>query len=107
MNWSRAATGQLQRNPFYGVRTPSTMRSEQAWVAGNRAALRLAPLLLLTTAATCVALFAVALYAWRTVVVLVGICGFTAVLALSIYTAAIANRAARSVDGHPDDRQQQ
>ena len=104
-NWSRAATGRLQRNPFLGVRTPSTMRSEQAWVADNRAALRLAPLYLLTTAATCVALFVVALYAWRTIVVLVGIGGFAAVLALSIYTAVIASRAARSVDGRPEDRQ--
>lgn len=104
---SRVVKGRLQRNQYFGIRTPSTMRSDQAWVAGHRAALRLAPLYLLTTAATCVALFAVAVHAWRTLVVLVGIGGLAAITALSIYTAVIASRAARSVDGYSDDRQQQ
>jgi hypothetical protein len=48
-NWSRAARGRLQRNPYFGVRTPSTLRNEQSWVAGNRAAARMAPLYLLTS----------------------------------------------------------
>ena len=104
VNWWRAATGRLQRNLFLGVRTPATMRSEQSWVAGNRAALRLAPLYVLTTAPTCVALFAVALYGWRTIVVLLGIGGFAAVIVLSVYTAVIASRAANAADGQPDDR---
>lgn len=105
-NWSRAATGRLQRNPYYGVRTPSTMRSEQAWVAGNRAALRLRPLYLLTIAATFVPLFAVALHGWRTIVVLVGTGGFVVVLGLFVYAAVIGSRAARAVDD-PDNRQRQ
>ncbi len=99
VNWSRAANGRLKRNPYIGVRTPSTMRSEQAWVAGNRAALRLTPVCLLTIAATSVALFAVALHGWRTIVVVVGIGGLVAILALFIYAAVIASKAARSAAG--------
>jgi len=40
VNWSRAATGRLQRNPFLGVRTPATMRSEGV-IMGHLCRLRL------------------------------------------------------------------
>ncbi|MDA8309103.1 MAG: SdpI family protein [Actinomycetota bacterium] len=30
--------GKLPRNPFAGIRIPSTMRSDEAWSAGHRAA---------------------------------------------------------------------
>jgi len=33
-----AATGRLPRNGFVGIRLPSTMRSDDAWMAGHRAA---------------------------------------------------------------------
>jgi uncharacterized membrane protein len=33
-----AATGRLPRNIFAGIRIPSTMRSDEAWRAGHRAA---------------------------------------------------------------------
>jgi SdpI/YfhL protein family len=103
-NWSRAARGGLARNPYLGVRTPSTLRSEQSWAAGNRAAVRLAPLYLLFNAATCAALIAVALHGWRLVVIFAGSGGLAALIALVICTAVIASRAARAVGDHTDDR---
>lgn len=33
-----AARGRLPRNPFAGIRLPSTMRSDEAWRAGHEAA---------------------------------------------------------------------
>ncbi len=33
-----AATGRLPRNLFAGIRIPSTLRSDEAWRAGHRAA---------------------------------------------------------------------
>lgn len=103
---SRAAKGQLKRNQWVGIRTPSTMRSDQAWVAGHRAALRLAPLYLLITAVICVALFAAVMYAsTRKVVPIVGFGGFVAIIALAIYTAIIAGRAAKAAGDGPDERQ--
>ena len=55
VDWA-AANGRLQRNQWTGIRTPSTMRTDQAWVAGHRAALRLTPLHLLTLVALLIAL---------------------------------------------------
>jgi uncharacterized membrane protein len=34
------ARGSLRRNRFFGIRTPSALRSDEAWVAGHRAATR-------------------------------------------------------------------
>jgi SdpI/YfhL protein family len=98
MNWSRAASGKLQRNRNLGVRTPSTLRSEQSWMAGNRAALRLLPLYVFLNAATSAALVVIALQGWRLVVILAGSGGLVAFLGLCIYAAVIASRAARAVD---------
>lgn len=104
VNWSRAARGGLERNPYLGIRTPSTLRSEHSWVAGNRAAVRLAPLYLLFNAATCAALVAVALQGWRLVVIFTGSCGLAALIGLMICTAIIASRAARAADDHTGPR---
>jgi hypothetical protein len=52
----RAADGRIPRNPSTGLRTAATMRSDRAWVAGHRAALRLTPLYLLVLAGTLIAL---------------------------------------------------
>jgi SdpI/YfhL protein family len=97
-NWSRAARGELQRNPHLGVRTPSTLRSEQSWMAGNRAALRLVPLFVLFNAVTSAALVAIALNGWRLVVILTGSGGLVAFIGLCICAAVIASRAARAAD---------
>lgn len=94
-NWSRAAAGRLQRNPYFGIRTPSTLRSEQAWMAGNRAALRLVPLYLLTDGATAVTLFAAAASESALTVGLIGILWFVVFFALIIYSAVFGGRAAR------------
>lgn len=96
VSWSRAARGRLARNPYVGVRTPSTLRSEQSWVAGNRAALRLVPLYLLVNAATFAALVVVGWQGWRLGVIFAGSGGLVALIMLSICAAVIASRAARA-----------
>jgi hypothetical protein len=105
---SRAANGRLPRNQWAGIRTPATMRSDQSWMAGHRAALRLTPVYLLTTAIALGALLWAGLYASTNAVVMVTGLGAVAVLvALLMYTAIIANKAAKSVGDQPDDRHRQ
>lgn len=87
---ARVTAGELRRNPYFGIRTPSTLRNDQAWLAAHRAALRHTPWYLLVTLATWSALAAAVVYSSRTVVVLVGIAGFVATMTLSICTAVIA-----------------
>lgn len=101
LNW-RAADGRLRRNRWVGIRTPSTMRSDQAWIAGHRAALHLAPLHLLTLAATLVWLSFSAMHA-RTVgaVQFAWLGSIFVFLVVVLYTAFVASRAARSSDDNP------
>lgn len=97
---SRAANGRLARNQWVGIRTPSTMRSDQAWKAGHAAALRMAPLFVIVTVVICVALFAAALYASTTkVVVFIGFGSLAVLLILLIYSALVASKAAKAADG--------
>lgn len=104
----RASCGSLalaEPNPMgwrgNGIKTPSTLRSEQAWLAGNHAATRTAPLYVLFNAAVAAALCAAAWHGWRLVVAFIGGGGFFAWIGLVIWTAVVAGRAARAV---PDDR---
>ena len=55
-------------------------------------------------AATYAVLVAVALHGWRLVVIVTGSGGLVALVALSIYTAVIASRAARAADDHTELR---
>jgi hypothetical protein len=106
VNW-RAANGRLPRNQSTGLRTAATMRSDKAWVAGHRAALRLTPLYLLTIAGTITALLvAVLLPASLSVTLVVGVGGLFALVPLAVYSAVVANKAAKSAGDQPDDRQQ-
>lgn len=102
---SRAANGRLPRNQWAGIRTPATMRSDQAWMAGHRAALRLAPVYLVITAIALAALLWAGIYASTNgVVMVIGLGGFAVLVVLLICTAIIANKAAKSVGDQPDDR---
>jgi SdpI/YfhL protein family len=104
VNWWRAARGDLARNPYLGIRTESTLRNEQTWVAGNRAAIRTAPLYLLFNAALAAALFPAAWHGWRLVICLVGGAGFVVLIGLMIWSAVVGSRAARQVGGPKDPR---
>ncbi len=61
---SRAASGKLARNQWAGIRTPSTMRSDQAWVRGHAAAAKLSPLFLTNALAAIVLVLYGSLRAW-------------------------------------------
>jgi SdpI/YhfL family protein len=100
----RGASGRLVRNQRAGIRTPSTMRSDQAWVAGHRAAARHAPLYVIAALGISVALFALALQGVQWAVIMGGIGGVLVIVALSIFSAVVASRAARKADDGTDHR---
>jgi uncharacterized membrane protein len=91
--------GRLARNQWVGIRIPSTMRSDRAWVAGHRAALRLMPLHLLTGIALLVAVLCAPTVG---TVHLVGIGGAVVFVMVAVVTAVIAGRAAKAVDDRTD-----
>jgi hypothetical protein len=96
----RAASGRLPRNQWVGIRSPSTMRSEQAWVAGHQAAQRLIPVYLLITVAAWVGLGWAALYGSTPAAVINAALGsFVALIAAVIVAAVLAGKAAKSADG--------
>jgi hypothetical protein len=106
INW-RAATGRLARNTSTGLRTPATMHSDRAWVAGHRAALRHTPLYLAVLAATLTALVVTVLSTRAVgIAIAVGAGGLIAFVPLAIYSTVVANRAAKRADAGPEEGQQ-
>ncbi|OBK40908.1 hypothetical protein A5658_20210 [Mycobacterium sp. 1245111.1] len=97
IDWA-AASGRLRRNQWVGIRTRSTMRSDRAWVAGHRAALRLMPLHLLTGVGLLLAVLSA-----QTVerVHLIGIGGAAVFVVVAVITAVVAGRAAKAAEGEP------
>lgn len=99
---ARAADGRIARNQWVGIRTRSTMRTDEGWAAGHRAALRLWPLYVVTTLVIWVALGVATVSATNNVVHLMGFIVFAAILALVFYSAVVANKAAKAAEPHPD-----
>lgn len=79
------------------------MRSDQAWVAGHRAALRLTPLWVVTTVVSLVALWAGGLWASSAVAMIIGAAGVLAFVPIALYSAVVAGRAAKRAED-PDIR---
>jgi SdpI/YfhL protein family len=98
IDWA-AVKGHLRRNQFVGIRTPSTMRSDQAWVAGHRAALRLTPLHLVTGATLLIGVFSARTVAGLN---LVGVGGATVFVFVAAFTGIVAGRAAKAVERDSD-----
>ena len=94
IDWA-AATGRLRRNQFVGIRTPSTMRSNQTWVAGHRAALRLTPLHLVTGVSLLIGVFSAQTFAGLN---LIGVCGAVVFVVVAVFTGIVAGRAAKAVE---------
>ncbi|MBM7480332.1 SdpI family protein [Oerskovia jenensis] len=99
------ATDRMTRNGLIGIRTPATQRSDAAWIAGHRAALKV----VLPGAALVTALAVVASVLGpdgATDVVFFVVAG--ALLTEGIAAAAVAEVAARGADlGHGDERAEQ
>jgi hypothetical protein len=81
VDWA-AASGRLRRNQWVGIRIPSTMRSDHAWIAGHRVALLVAVLCAPTVGS----------------VHLVGIGGAAVFVVVAVFTGIVAGRAAKAVN---------
>jgi SdpI/YfhL protein family len=97
---ARAASGTLRRNQWTGIRTPSTMRSDQAWMAGHHAAQRLTPLFFANAVAACALLALGVGLRWSMVLMtVIAVSTFATLIAIAIYAAIAAGRAAGEPHG--------
>ncbi|WP_029119498.1 MULTISPECIES: SdpI family protein [unclassified Mycobacterium] len=104
VSW-RAATGRLARSQLTGIRTPSTLLSDQAWVAGHRATWRLAPLHGANAVIACSLLLAVIVRSWPAgPVIVLGIGCLVVFVGIALYTAVVASRAASRTTPQDADR---
>jgi hypothetical protein len=99
IDWA-AAKGRLRRNQFVGIRTPSTMRSDHAWIAGHRAALRLTPVHLVTGVSLLIGVFCARTVAGLNVI---GVSGAIVFVVVALFTAVVAGRAAKAAEDRSDD----
>lgn len=101
----RGSNGALARNQWVGIRTPSTMRSDRAWIAGHGAAHRLTPLYAMWAAAAGAVLLFAMLHTWSIdAVMLTSIAASAVFVIVAVCTAVVAGRAAKAAD---DDAEHQ
>jgi len=94
-----AASGRLGRNAIAGIRTPSTMASDEAWLAAHRRAER--PTVLAGVAAITSGLIALLLPAPAPVLAGVVIVACVVMLGLVLWAAWVGGRAAREAVRDP------
>ncbi|SKB04694.1 SdpI/YhfL protein family protein [Aeromicrobium choanae] len=88
-----AAAGRLERNALVGIRTPSTMASDEAWLAAHQRAERPTKAAAITSAAVAAACL---LPMPEAALITVVLGGCAAILGLAIHAAVVGGRAARA-----------
>lgn len=102
-----AVDGGLGRNAVAGIRTPSTMASERAWVAGHRAVLGTSRMVGWVGLACAVLLTASAFLSqgeqphWTSIVLFA--IGYGVVVGGALWCAVVASRAARAAEARAAD----
>jgi hypothetical protein len=99
----RAGRDEVGHVRHSGMHTQATMRSQEAYIAGNRAAARTAPLHVVFNVVMSAALFAAAWHGWRAAVGFIGGAGVVGLIGVLICTAVVGNKAARRVAAGPHD----
>lgn len=94
-----AASGRLKRNPYAGIRTPSTMVSDEAWTTAHRAGSRTMQIGGYCSILTGFSALAPLSETWLTVL---GSVGAACLLGFTLVGAWIGVRAARSVPLDPE-----